>query len=443
MTHPTGDPALADEAAERWRRRTRLLAYVVGAFGLSLSAQINFLVPLRARELGAGLDVIGLIIGSGTLAAALSSVTIGAVVDRIGPKRAFVIGAAGTAVASLAFMLVDSYWWFVALQPVHGIVRNLGWVASQGYITSFAADVERARLTGRFSFFSNIGTMVGPLLAGAAASVIGFRWALIVPAAYSVIFALLGLLLVETRTPETTAGPDRGDDEAPGEEATTPARRWAGRRARRVRRCGGAGLGAALSLLANRGIQVALILSFTRLWSSHVYSAFLPIFMVENGISADTAGVVMATSGFVAAIMAPTTGFWTRFLSPQSAAALGLGCNALGLVLAPHLGSVPAIFVVPVLVGIGIGLSLPLLITIVTSVVPAENRGVALGLRALVNQVAATAAPVIIGPLMTLLGLSFGFTTGGAVAGVLLVMSRVLHVRSRRMDVDRADRVAR
>lgn len=404
-------------AAARRRQRARLLAYLIGAFGLSLSAQINFLVPLRARELGAGLDVVGLIIGSGTLAAALSSVTIGAIIDRIGPKRAFVIGAAGTAVASLAFMVVDSYWWFVALQPLHGVVRNLGWVASQGYITSFAADEERARLTGRFSFFSNVGTMVGPLLAGAAAAVIGFRWALVVPVGYSVVFALIGLALVETRTPD--------DPEQQGPGSGGPRER------------GGAGLGAALSLLANRGIQVALILSFTRLWSSHVYSAFLPIFMVESGISADTAGVVMATSGFVAAIMAPTTGFWTRFLSPQAAAALGLGCNALGLVLAPHLGSVPAIFIVPVLVGIGIGLSLPLLITIVTSVVPAEKRGVALGLRALVNQVAATAAPVLIGPLMTLLGLTLGFTTGGAVAGVLLVTSRVLHLRSARTDAAR------
>jgi MFS family permease len=399
-----------DEAASHARRRRlRLLAYLIGAFGLSLSAQINFLVPLRARELGAGLDVIGLIIGSGTLAAALSSVTIGAVIDRIGPKRAFVLGAAGTAAASLGFVLIDSYWWFVALQPVHGVVRNLGWVASQGYITSFAADEERARLAGRFSFFSNVGTMVGPLLAGTAASVLGFRWALMVPVLYSVAFALIGLALAETRDPQDIATDVSGG-----------------------RGKSGNSIGAAVGLLANKGIQVALILSFSRLWTSHVYAAFLPVFMVDNGISADTAGVVMATSGLVAAVMAPTTGFWTRFMTPQAAATLGLGCNAVGLILAPHLDSVPAIFLVPVLVGIGVGLSLPLLITIVTTVVPVQQRGLALGLRAFVNQVAATAAPVIIGPLMTLLGLTLGFTAGGATALVLLTSSRVLHIRNRR-----------
>jgi MFS family permease len=394
-----------DEVTDQRRRaRLRLLAYLIGAFGLSLSAQINFLVPLRARELGAGLDVIGLIIGSGTLAAAASSVTIGAVIDRLGPKRAFLIGAFGTMLVSMSFTLVGGYWWFIAMQPLHGIVRNLGWVASQGYITSFATDDARALLTGRFSFFSNVGAMVGPLLAGSAAAVFGFRWALFVPAIYSLVFAIIALFLVETKVQES------------GEK--------------RPKEKGGAGFSAALSLLPIRGIQVALLLTFARLWSSHVYAAFLPVYMVDSGISANTAGIVMATSGFVAAIMAPTTGFWTRFMSPQAAASLGLSCNALGLILVPYLASVPAIFLVPVLVGIGTGLSLPLLITIVTSVVPVQRRGVALGLRALVNQVAATAAPVIIGPLMMVLGLGLGFTTGGAVAAVLLASARVLHVKS-------------
>jgi MFS family permease len=395
--------------AERRRARLRFLAYLIGAFGLSLSAQINFLVPLRARELGAGLDVIGLIIGSGTLAAAASSVSMGVVIDRLGPKRAFMIGAFGTMLVSLSLTFVGGYWWFIALQPLHGIVRNLGWVASQGYITSFATDEERALLTGRFSFFSNVGAMVGPLLAGSAAAVVGFRWALLVPAAYSLLFVIMAFFLYETKVATPAEKNDQGET---------------------VKRTkGGSGLSAALSLLPIRGIQVALLLTFTRLWTSHVYAAFLPVFMVDSGISANTAGVVMATSGFVAAIMAPTTGFWTRYMSPQTAAMLGLSCNALGLILVPQLASVPGIFLVPVLVGIGTGLSLPLLITIVTSVVPIQRRGVALGLRALVNQVAATAAPVMIGPLMTVLGLGLGVVSGGGVAVALLASARILNGR--------------
>lgn len=381
------------------------LAYVIGAFGLAMSSQVNFLVPLRARELGAGFDVIGLIVGSGALAAAASSVTSGAAIDRLGPKRAFVVGALATAGVSVGFMVVQaSYWWFLVLQPLYGVVRNLGWVASQSYITSFATDEERPRLTGRFSFFSNVGQMAGPLLVGGAASLVGFRYAFVVPLVYSVVFALVGLLLRETRA---------ADHEITRERQ-------------------GAGLRSALELTALRGIQVALLLTFARLWTSHVYNTFFPVFLVDSvGIQPGVVGTVIATSGLVAALMAPTTGFWTRFISQQGATAIALTFSAVGLILAPVV-VMPWVFVVPVLVGIGQGISLPLLMSIVTTAAPPTQRGVALGLRGLVNQTAATAAPVIVGPLMTALGLGLGFAAGGLVAGIMLMAARGLHLAGRR-----------
>lgn len=369
-----------------------------------MSAQTNFLVPLRARELGAGFDVIGLIIGVGALSAALMSVTAGAVIDRLGPKRAFVLGAGATAAMSLAYMSVTDYWWFLALQPVQGIVRNLGWVASQGYITSFATDEERPTLTGRFSFFSNIGQMAGPVAVGAVASLGGFRLAFLVPAAYAVVFAVLGLALRDTRA---------------SDHEQTRARQ-------------GTGLRAALGLLALRGVQVALLLTFVRLWTSHVYSTFFPVFLVDTGVDPGLAGMVMATSGLVAAAMAPTTGYWTRRASQQAVTSIGLGCSALGLLIAPSVATVPAVFLVPVLIGVGTGLSLPLLISIVTTAAPVTQRGLALGLRGTVNQGAATAAPVVIGPMMSAVGLAAGFLSGGTVAVGILVGAGVLHRAGRR-----------
>jgi hypothetical protein len=79
------------------RPRLLWLAYVSGAFGLAASGHINFRVPLRARELGASFDVIGLLVGAGAALPAVLSVTTGA----------------GCSV------FVTNYWWFLALQPQH------------------------------------------------------------------------------------------------------------------------------------------------------------------------------------------------------------------------------------------------------------------------------------------------------------------------------------
>jgi len=397
------------EGVDRRSARPLALAYASGAFGLAMTAQVTFLVPLRARELGASFDIIGLLIGSGALAAALSSVSCGAVIDRLGPKRTFILGAAGTAVLSLLFVLVTSYWWFFLLQPVLGIARNLGWVASQGYITSVGTPQERPKLAGRFSFFSSVGQMAGPVLVGGAAQLFGFRLALLVPAVYALCFVLLGLLLTETRS---------------ADHATT-------------RTAQGIGIRTALELIALRGIQVAMLLTFARLWVGHIYSTFLPVYLVDTGFEPGVVGTVMATSGLVAALMAPTTGFWTRYMSQQATAVVGLAAGAVALLLAPHVAVIPLVYLVPAFVGIGHGLSLPLLLSIVTTAAPADKRGVALGLRGTVNQTAATAAPVIVGPLITAVGMGLGFTTGGVVAIAMLVAVHMLHA------VDRREQLAR
>lgn len=392
----------ATSATSRRSRRT-WLGYAIGGFGLSLTAQVNFVVALRARELGADFAMIGAIAGAGALAAALMSVTSGAVIDRLGPKRSFVLGAAVTAVVSVAFVLVTEPRWFLVLQPVHGVARNLGWIASQSYITSLASDAERARLTGRFSAVGNVGQMAGPLLVGSAAGIVGLRWALFVPAAYAAVFALAGTQLAETR---------RSDHHAT-----------------RVRQ--GSGARSALSLLGARTMQVVLLLTFARLWTSHVFSVFFPVILVDGGVDPAITGTVMAVSGLTAALVAPTAGSWARATSPPLATLLGLACGAAGLFIAPHAVSIPWAYAVPVLVGIGSGLSLPLLLTIVATSVAPTRRGVALGLRGGVNQAAATAAPVVVGPLMTALGLTLGFTVGGVVAGTLLMVAGVLHTTTR------------
>ena len=389
-----------DEAGQQapHSRSTLWLAYVSGGFGLAMFAQVSFLVPLRARELGASFDVIGLLVGAGALAPAILAVTLGAVVDRLGPKHAFVLGTGAASIIWALFLFVSNYWWLLPLQLILGPSFSLGWVASQSYITSLGSAADRPRLTGRFSFFSNVGSMIGPILVGGAAQLAGFRWAFLVPVLYSATFAVIGLLLVETRSVDY---------------ATRAAQ--------------GAGLRAALELVSIRGIRVALLLTFARLWTVLIFTTFYPVYLVDRDVAAGLVGAVMAVSGLVAALMAPTTEFFARLGSQENVTAASLGAGALALVIAPHLALFPWVFLVPILIGIGRGLSLPLLLSIVTSVAPPQKYGVALGLRDMVNQTAATLAPVAVGPVITALGMVLGFTAGGALGGTLLGAAALLH----------------
>jgi MFS transporter, DHA1 family, inner membrane transport protein len=381
------------------RRPVRWLAYLTGAYGLAMFTFAGFLVPLRARELGASYDLIGLIVGAAAIAPALLSVPAGAVMDRLGPKRALLLSAAaGAALASL-FPLVQDVRWFLVLQPALGAAINLGHVASQGYITGLArSPEERVALTGRFSAFANIAQMGAPLLAGAAAQVVGFGPAMLVPAGYAAVFVLFTLAL-----PATPPPPD---------DVARPA---------------GVGLRSAVALTRIRDIQVALLLTFVRLWTSLIFYSFLPVLLVEHGMEPGVTGTVVAIAGLVAAMVAPTTAYWTRLLSRVALSVLGLGSGAVWLVLAPQLTTLPGVVAIPVLVGVGAGVSLPLLLSIISDGAPPGQQGVAHGLRNTVNQSAATAAPVVVGALISGLGMTLGFVTGGLAAAALLAAAAVLH----------------
>lgn len=397
------------EQAPEVRQQPRRLwkAYASAGFALGVMAQALFLVPLRAREMGASFDVIGLIAGAGALAAVFASVPSGALIDRFGPKRTFVIGAALTGAVSMLFPLVTNYWLFLPLQAFLGVARNSAWMASQSYITRMGNEEERPKLTGRFSFVSSAGQMVGPLLAGAAAELIGLRAAMFVPAAYAFAFAVLGLTLAETG-PEGDSGPTKQ----------------------------GAGLRSAWNLMKLRGIQVVVLLTFTRLFVTSAYTTFLPAHLVDQGIRPAVAGTVIATSSLMAALGGPMAGFLSRGRSQQMVALVALMCGSAALLIAPYVIALPWVFLVPVLVGLGAGISWPLLLSTVTTSAPPGRTGVALGLRGMAAQGGMTAAPLAIGPLIALIGVGLGFTIAGLLAAAMLGLAGALE---RRRDPARDD----
>lgn len=78
------------------------LADLTGGFGLALNAMMNFLLPLRAAELGIGIGVIGLVIGvkAGGLAFGLRA-GVNQAASAAGPP--IVAGVIGATAATVGF----------------------------------------------------------------------------------------------------------------------------------------------------------------------------------------------------------------------------------------------------------------------------------------------------------------------------------------------------
>lgn len=408
MTTSSQPPAAGAEQGVQLDRWHMLLAYFCGSFGFGFPSMISFLLPLRARELGAPLEVIGLIVGSGALVPALLSVTSGALADRIGARRAFALGAAMSGVSALCFALMTNYWAMLAAQVMQGYFRTMGWVASQTYITGVGTPAERAAITGRFSFAVNVGPLIYPLLIGAVADVVGFRTSFLVAAAIGALYVAVGLALPELRV--QTAGP-------PVPTGRQPARSLAG-------------YSSAFSMLRLPGVQVALLLTFVRIWNSVGWQSFFPVFLQEHGFRPVLIGTVVSCNGVVSSLTTLTAGRVVRLASKEVVSGVTLGISALGIALSPHLLTIPVVYLPSLLMGIGYGISLPLLMAIMSENAPPGQRGVAMGLRTQANQIAGTLTPIAFGTIFPAVGITLGFTLAALVAWGFLSTALWIHFGS-------------
>ena len=394
----------------RLGRAQMLSAYASGAFAFSFGTMTMFLIPLRARELGVPLELIGILVGAGAFLPMFTSIPSGAVADRIGARRTYLLGTLIAGVVALLFSQTASYWGMLALHLIAGLGRGMGWVSSQTYITSIGVGDQRPGIAGRFGFSVNLGTLVAPLVIGVTAQLVGYQHSFLLVAGVVAGFTAIGLTLpdVRARAPGTAH---------PGGSST--------------------GFGEAVKLLRLRGIQVAMLLTFVRIWVTGGWMSFYPLILVQEGFQPAMVGVIIASVSVVATGTSLLAGRASRYETKETVTALTLMLGVVGMAISSQLLTMPLVFVSPILVGVGSGLGLPLLLAIFSEGAPPEQRGVVLGMRTAGNQAAGTVTPVVMGGLLTAVGITLGFAFSAAFCGTALALTLWLHVAHRRREAAR------
>lgn len=382
-------------------QRQRYFAYLMGGYGLSLNALTAFLVPLRAVDLGVPLAVIGLLVGVRSVAETLLSVPLGRWMDRVGARTGFLVGSLGTAVLGVGFFLAEDVAVLFLLQLFIGATRPLGWVGGQSYVSGMSSGADRVRDTGRLSFVANLFQIVTPLLAGLVVEGRSAQFGFLLMCGHGLFFVLVGLQVPRDEG-RRVADAKQTKGEGSGNSAPRPRTR---------------------ELFAIPAIRSAMFLTFARLWLTSAWTAFFPLLLITNGLSAAVAGSAVSVMSALSTVLALTAGPLSKRIRPALLTALALGAGALGLAIGPLFLTVPSIYASALLMGIGQGLSLPLLIVIVSDAVPEDRRGQALSLRNSVNQGASMVSPTLIAPLMAAFGALVAFPAIGGIAAVALLLS--------------------
>lgn len=174
---------------------------------------------------------MGGIITTALLAYACGQIVNGLLADRLGGKRAMLIGAAGTVVMNVTFGIASFWgllWLFVLIRGLDGYFQAFGAPGMVKVNAAWFSHTERGRFAGIFGFMINLGRFgiftLGPaLLAGfmflglIQVPPLHWRWLFWIPAGIATVAAIFMAIFVKD-TPQEARFPSVNPDESGGAE---------------------------------------------------------------------------------------------------------------------------------------------------------------------------------------------------------------------------------
>ncbi|MEU9143818.1 MFS transporter [Streptomyces sp. NPDC048349] len=170
---PAGPGVPLASARGRWILLTTVLG---SSMALLDSTVVNVALPRIGRDLDADLAVLQWTVNAYLLTLAGLILVGGALGDRFGRRRVFVLGVVWFAVGSLLCGLAPDPGVLVAARALQGIGGALLTPGSLALIQGSIRPEDRARAVGLWSGLGGVGAAVGPFLGGWLVDGPGWRW---------------------------------------------------------------------------------------------------------------------------------------------------------------------------------------------------------------------------------------------------------------------------
>ncbi len=160
---------------------------------------VNVALPLIQRGLGAGMDAAQWIVEAYALLLASLVLVGGALGDRFGRRRVFVIGVSIFVLSSAVCGLAPSATWLIVARAAQGIGGALLVPGSLALISAAYPEAGRGAAIGTWSATTGIAAAVGPILGGWVIAHASWRWLFF----FNVPMGVVTVLLATRRVTES------------------------------------------------------------------------------------------------------------------------------------------------------------------------------------------------------------------------------------------------
>ena len=367
-------------------------------FANSMSIISGIIVPLWVVTFENSAVLLGIVFSARHFLPLILSIHCGALMDRLGTRRVMLIFAVVNAAVPIIFPAMPFVWAAIFLQMLAGLSTSMGWMGAQTLIGQVMKG--SAVHAGRLSFSLRLGHLIGPPMIGVAWD-IGGAWV-----AFSVmsVWASFGFF-------SALALPSPSAQSHQVEKVTISALvpRWGD-------------YVAAFRMLAVSAVFFVVVATMLRNAGNVVQTGFYVVYLDEvTGLSGTLIGVLTSAAAVVGGVGSLSVGQLLRHWSAHWLLLATVAGSVIFVCVTPLLGAFAFLLVASALRGASLGISQPLMISILAKASGSNVQGTSVGLRNTANRLAGVIVPFVMGVLIELFGMANGFYAIGMIVVVMLI----------------------
>ncbi len=383
-------------------RDTRVAWTLAACTALALFGDSTLYAVLPSQYMQAGITLagVGWLLSVNRLVRIPLNVASGWLTDHIGPKVPYIVGIGLGVISTAGYGLARGFWPLMALRALWGVAWTLIAVSAYTLLLNISHPARRGRQLGLYASFSFLGGALGPILGGYLTDTQGYAAAMLALGACTGVGWLLAIILVPAVPP-----PDRQAGN------TTPLTR---RRIASLTRRAWVALRS-----SRRSLGVILLLNGAHrfFFAGVFYATFGQYLLLALGDKArlgglligvaSLTGVLLFARNVITALVGPLVGHLSDLLRDRSRVLiLGEASGVLGLATCGLSGHPVAIAVGVFLTAMAYGIVPPMLTAWMGDITDPAQRGPIVGLYQTLGDLGSGVAPVVVYPVMALIGLS-------------------------------------
>ena len=360
---------------------TFFLAFATGMLGP--------IMPLYARSFEISYALVGLVLAAQGTGNLIGDIPAGIVLGRLGHKMTMLIGVSLYGLSITAMSFARTVPELILFGLIAGIGNSMWNISRHAYMTDLIPLETRGRVSATFGGINRIGTFLGPLLGATVAATFGLRFPFLLFGGVTVIaFVLSALFVNEASGPRTHRGGVRGHTRHLMDVARAHA-----------------------AILTTAGIA-QLLVQMIRTGRNSI----IPLYAADViGLDVQSIGWIVTIAAAVDMAMFYPAGVIMDRFGRKFASVPSFLIQGIGMALVPFAFSFETLMMATMVIGFGNGIGSGTMLTLGSDLAPKESMGEFLGVWRLIGDAGGTGAPLAVGSVADLVGLSMSAVGLGGV----------------------------